>query len=132
MFDGNVPVFFAASERQDFVRFLEQDAINSSYLVIERNGRVVACGGLAFEKDGKTASLCWGMVDRGLQKTGLGNALTQARLTVAAAKPGVIQIRLDTSQHTQGFYARFGFQTERITQEGYGPGLDRWDMLLSL
>lgn len=130
LFDGNVPVFFAASERQDFARFLEQDALNWSYQALERNGHIVACGGFAVEKDGKTASLCWGMVDRGLQGTGLGSALTQARLGAAAGTPGVTQVRLDTSQHTQGFYARFGFQVEAITQDGYGPGLDRWEMRL--
>jgi ribosomal protein S18 acetylase RimI-like enzyme len=131
LFDGNVPLFFAVSERPDFAQFLDKDALDGSYQVLERRGRVVACGGFTVGKDGKTASLCWGMVDRGLQGSGLGSALTQARLA-ALAKRGVTQVKLDTSQHTQAFYARFGFQVVAITEDGYGAGLDRWDMLLSL
>lgn len=131
LFDCNVPRFFAASERPDFERFLDRHD-GGSYQVLEREGFVVGCGGFAVEEDGKTASLCWGMVDRTLHGTGLGRILTEARLLAAAAMPGVVQVRLDTSQHTQGFYARFGFETVSVSRDGYGPGLDRWDMMLRL
>lgn len=70
------------------------------------------------------------MVARELQGTGLGKMLTTARLRAAQTTPGVAQVRIDTSQHTQGFYRRFGFTVEKIVPDGYGPGLDRWDMLL--
>ena len=130
LFDGNVPDFFVASERQDFMHFLEREGLGRSYLVITRAGRIVACGGYAIESDGVTASLAWGMVDRVLQRSGLGSRLTEARLRAARSVPGVMQVRLDTSQHTQGFYARFGFQVIAIRKDGYAPELDRWDMLL--
>lgn len=130
LFDGNVPRFFSAAEWADFARFLDQDAEAWSYQVIERSNRVVACGGYAVDPQGLTASLCWGMVARELQGTGLGSRLTEARLRAAAATPGVTQVRIDTSQHTHGFYRRFGFTVENIVPDGYGPGLDRWDMLL--
>jgi predicted GNAT family N-acyltransferase len=92
----------------------------------------VACGGCTVAADGTTAGFCWGMVDRALQGTGLGTLLTQARLRVAMAAPGVTRIRLDTGQHSQGFYARFGFRPVAVTPDGDGPGLDRWDMMLRL
>lgn len=130
LFDGNVPRFFALSERADFARFLERLRSDGTYLVLEREGRVVACGGLGVSADGAMGELCWGMVDRTCHGQGLGRALTEARLRVAATKPGLRRIRLDTSQHTQGFYARFGFRTLSVTPDGYGPGLDRWDMIL--
>lgn len=130
LFDGNVPAFFSLSERQDFEQFLSGQALEQPYHVLECDGRIVGCGGLIVEEDGITAGLCWGMVDRQLQGPGLGRALTELRLRSAAAIPGVMQVRLDTSQHTHGFYARFGFEALNITQDGYGPGLDRWDMLL--
>lgn len=130
LFDGNVPVFFSPSERPDFEQFLARQAAKCSYQILERDSRIVGCGGLAVEQDGMTASLCWGMVDRELQGTGLGRILTELRLGLAAATPAIIQVRLDTSQHTQGFYALFGFEVLKVTQDGYGPGLDRWDMLL--
>ena len=130
LFDGNAPDFFAASERQDFADFLERQPAGVSFQVVERDGRLVACGGHFVEDDGETAGLCWGMVDRSLQGTGLGHILTEARLRAIRATPGVKRVRLDTSQHTHGFYARFGFQREAISPDGYGPGLERWNMIL--
>ncbi|WP_299864130.1 GNAT family N-acetyltransferase [uncultured Roseobacter sp.] len=130
LFDGNVLRFFSTAERADFANFLDQDAGAWSYQVIERGNRVIACGGHALDAQGQTAYLCWGMVARELQGTGLGDMLTKARLRAAQNTPGVTQVRLDTSQHTQGFYRRFGFTVEKIVPDGYGPGLDRWDMLL--
>ncbi len=130
IFDGNVPTFFDATEQRAFSNFLDNDAITLSYQVIERQGRVVACGGLAV--NGSSADLCWGMVAREVHGTGLGSLLTMARLEAARAIPGVEQVRLDTSQHTKGFYQRFGFVVKEVVPNGYGPGLDRWDMLLRL
>ncbi|MBP2299879.1 GNAT family N-acetyltransferase [Azospirillum picis] len=132
VFDGNMPRFFSAAERPDFARFLARHALDWSYLVLERGGRIAACGGIVLENDGTTAGLCWGMVDRALHGTGLGTTLTEARLRSAAAIPGVTRVKLDTSQHTHGFYRRFGFRTVAVAEDGYGPGLDRYDMLLHL
>lgn len=132
LFRGNVPEFFLASEEAQFVDFLDRCAVGGSYQVIERAGHIVACGGHLVEDDGITGSFCWGMVERGSHRTGLGSLLVAARLRAARATPGVTQIRLDTSQKTQAFYARFGFQCVSVTKDGYGPGLDRWDMLLHL
>lgn len=132
LFDSNVPHFFAETERNGFVEFLDHQAAAWSYQVIERNSCVVACGGHALEPDGVTASLCWGMVERELQGSGLGSLLTVRRSQIIGAIPGVSRVRLDTSQHTRGFYERFGFSAEAIVPDGYGPGLDRWDMFLRL
>lgn len=132
LFDSNVPQFFARSERTDFERFLEHDADAWHYLAIVRAGAVVACGGHALSADGRVASFGWGMVDRRLHRQGLGRALTEARLDACRRRAGVARIELDTSQHTQAFYARFGFVVERVVANGYGPGLDRWDMALDL
>lgn len=130
LFDSNAPRFFDPSERAGFERFL--DEMRWPYQVIEREGRVVACGGHAVEPDGRTVSLCWGMVEQGLHGQGLGRRLTGARLAAARAEPGVTAVRLDTGQHTTGFYERFGFVIERVVRDGYAPGSDRFDMRLML
>lgn len=78
LFDGNTPRFFDPSERACFAAWLETST--QPYLVIERSGRIVACGGHAIEAGGSVASLCWGMV----------------------------------------------------AQDGFGPGIDQWDMMLQL
>ncbi len=128
LFDSNAPRFFDPSERAGFERFL--DEMLWPYQLIEREGRVVACGGHAMEPDGRTVSLCWGMVEQGLHRQGLGRRLTEARLAAARAEPGASSVRLDTGQHTTGFYERFGFVIERVVRDGYAPGSDRFDMRL--
>jgi len=132
LFDGNTPRFFDASEREGFADYLEETAFGHAYQVIERDGRVVACGGHAVEPDKISVALCWGMVDNGLHRQGVGRALTEARIAAARDTPGIRRVILNTSQHTQGFYARFGFETMKVTPDGYAPGIDRWDMVLKL
>ncbi|AYM76227.1 GNAT family N-acetyltransferase [Janthinobacterium agaricidamnosum] len=134
LFDGNTPRFFDPSERAAFVAWLE--ASTQPYLVIERavegTTRIVACGGHAIEAGGMVASLCWGMVAQDVHGQGLGRALTQARLDAIRAVPQVARVSMNTSQHTQGFYARFGFVPVKVTPDGFGPGIDQWDMMLQL
>ena len=134
LFDGNTPRFFDSSERVRFAAWI--DAAAQPYVVIERvidgAARIVACGGHALEADGTTASLSWGMVAQDLHGQGLGRALTQARLDAIAAMPQLSRVNMNTSQHTQRFYARFGFVPVQVTPDGIGPGLDQWDMVLQL
>lgn len=132
LFDGNVPRFFDPDERAGFADFLDTHAERWAYRVLASDGSVVACGGHAVIDDGTTADLCWGMVDRAHHGTGLGSLLTVARIDAARALPGMLRVRLDTSQHTAGFYHRFGFVTDAVVLDGYGPGLDRHEMTLTL
>ncbi len=62
LFDGNVPAFFGAEERPDFVQFLTHHAAAWHYQVIERAGEAIAGAGYSISADGTTAGLCWGMV----------------------------------------------------------------------
>jgi len=126
IFDGNVPRFFGAHERADFATYLQQPARAADYLVIERDDRVVACGGLAMD-EALTAAFCWGMVDYTVHRQGLGSELAHARLQQARAH-GARRVVLSTSQHTCGFYAALGFGITRIVTDGHGPGLDAVDM----
>ncbi|PSD26800.1 GNAT family N-acetyltransferase, partial [Stenotrophomonas maltophilia] len=104
IFDSNVPTYLAPEERSDFERFLREQAMDCAFQVIERDGNVVACGGLSRRGDGR-AGFCWGMVHRALHRQGLGRKLALARLRQAEADPSIKCIALSTSQHTQGFYA---------------------------
>ncbi|WOB50325.1 GNAT family N-acetyltransferase [Xanthomonas hydrangeae] len=93
--------------------------------------RTEDCGaGRCAEALGSTASLCWGMVHPTLHRQGLGTDLLLARLEALRLTPNIQRVVLDTSQHTQAFYARFGFVAQHVVRDGYGAGLDRWDMAL--
>ncbi|HDS1579222.1 TPA: GNAT family N-acetyltransferase [Stenotrophomonas maltophilia] len=127
IFDGNVPDYFAREERTDFERFLREHAAACTFQVIEHDGRIVACGGLWRRGDG-SAAFCWGMVERALHRQGFGRELALARLQQADHEPSITRITLNTSQHTQGFYARLGFQVTRVVSNGHGAGIDAVEM----
>ena len=130
VFDGNTPRYFAPEERAEFEVFLDTDTEESGYSVLLSEDTIVGCGGLT--RKGDEAFFVWGMVRRDLHRQGLGTALTEARLTQARAMEGLARVTLSTSQRTAPFYARFGFVTIAETPEGYGPGIDRIDMVLAL
>jgi predicted GNAT family N-acyltransferase len=132
LFDSNVPLYFAAGERADFTGFL--DDLPGPYLVMEDGGRIVACGGWARQQpDAPAVTLCWGMVDRACHRRGLGRQLLEARLArIAADKPAAAEVLLSTSQHSAGFFARYGFEVCKVVPEGYGSGIDRCDMRLEM
>lgn len=133
IFDSNVPPFFAPEERIEFCEHLENlDAIKTPYIVLVRDDVVVACGGLTVDMKCRKAFLVWGMVERELHGIRLGSMLTHARLTLARSIPGLTKLDLSTSQHTNGFYERYGFTVTKITSNGFGPGLNRLDMTLEI
>jgi ribosomal protein S18 acetylase RimI-like enzyme len=126
LFDSNVPDFFLEGERPEFEAFL--DDLAGPYVVLLRDGEIVACGGYALRDRGRVADLCWGIVRRDLHGRGFGRELTEGRIARAVAEPRVTEIALKTSQHTVGFYERLGFVTLSVEIDGYGPGLDRCEM----
>ncbi len=133
IFDSNVPTFLAPEERTDFRQFLESvNGGDRRYLVLTRQGSVIACGGLIVDTETRRARLAWGMVDRALHGQGLGTRLMQARLAMVRATSDIDELGLATSQHTGGFYKRFGFTVSNVTRDGLASGLDRWDMILRL
>ncbi len=131
IFDGNVPQYFHREERAAYADFLAE--LPGPYLVVEDGtSAVVACGGLAIDPERRRADMCWGMVDAARHRQGVGRLLLAERIGRARAMPGIAVIRLNTSQHTTGFYARFGFELRGVLRDGYAPGLDRCDMELVL
>lgn len=131
IFDGNIPESFTGPERSAFESFL--DALPGPYLLLETDpGDLVACGGYAIVPGAASADLCWGMVARDQQGKGVGRLLAQVRIQRIREEPGIVQVAMNTSQHTRGFYEKLGFVTERVVLNGIAPGLDRCDMRLLL
>jgi Acetyltransferase (GNAT) domain len=127
VFQSNVPTYFADSERGEFAFFLASPGCN--YWVAECEGALVACGGCRVEKG--VGRLCWGMVVRARHGASIGSALLTLRLRhLFNQVPPVLAVELETSQHSAGFFERFGFKALRVTTGGYGPGLDTVAMLL--
>jgi N-acetylglutamate synthase-like GNAT family acetyltransferase len=123
---GNAPKFFARHERREFQTFL---AHPGAYFVLTLDEVVVACGGY-WLPDAETAHLTWGMVDATRHKQRLGERLLLERLRHIHARAPRAVVSLDTTQHSAGFFARYGFQTVGVTPNFYKRGAHRHDLRL--
>ena len=67
------------------------------------------------------------MVHQDAHGIGLGDALMVYRLMAVVQTPAR-QVRLETTQHTENFFRRYGFSVAGRTKDGYKPGLDKVEM----
>ncbi|HMO79809.1 MAG TPA: GNAT family N-acetyltransferase [Pyrinomonadaceae bacterium] len=128
IFRTNIPKYFVPAEEQELREYLTDHP--EDYYLLESGGEIVAAGGIALNSD-NTVSLCWGMVRNDLIGTGIGKRLTEFRLAKARERFGPVPVKISTSQHTSGFYEKLGFQMGELTPNGFGPGLDRCNMVLT-
>jgi predicted GNAT family N-acyltransferase len=127
IFRSNIPKYFGPGEESDLRDFLAEES--DDYFVGEIGGEVVSAGGVALNED-KTVSLCWGMVRADMIGAGLGRTLTEFRIRKAREIFGDLPLVISTSQHTQGFYEKFGFRLLHRKADGFGPGIDLCEMRL--
>ncbi|MCF8238617.1 MAG: GNAT family N-acetyltransferase [Saprospiraceae bacterium] len=139
IFLGNCPHYFDPAEQVLFETCLDcldrgqiihKNAADSQFYVLEKDEQILACGGFYLTREESAAVMAWGMVDHKFHKAGLGSMLLQYRIDHLRKHYPEHQIRLDTSQHTYPFFERFGFTVIKMTPDGYGPGLDRYDMVI--
>lgn len=128
IFDANCPSFFAPNEREDYVSYL--DAGPEGYEVCELDGRLVAAFGLV-PVDGRGCSLNWIMLHPDSQGAGIGSAIMQ-RVIALGRKSGFGVMEIAASHKSAPFFARFGGIAIEHTADGWGPGMDRVDMVLEL
>ena len=128
IFRSNIPKYFGPGEEPGLRAFLS-DLRASDYYVMEIDGDVVGSGGIALNDD-QTVSLCWGMIRSDRLGMGLGRKLTEFRIEKTLEKYGRLPLVVSTSQHTQGFYEKFGFRLVGHTPDGFGPGIDICKMRL--
>ena len=128
---GNVPKFIAEEEVVLFSRFIDEQVPSSCRYVVGRvDGAVVACGGLARDGERQVATMCWGLVQRSWHGRGLGSALLVERMAWLSREElqAGWKFELQTSQHTYRFFEKFGFRVGGITPNGFGGGLDKYEM----
>ena len=128
IFRSNIPKYFGPSEEPGLRNFLNNSWADD-YFVGELDGEIVGAGGIALNED-ETVSLCWGMVRADNLGKGFGRLLTEFRIQKALEKFGHLPLVVSTSQHTQGFYEKFGFHLVTHTPDGFGPGIDKCEMHL--
>lgn len=125
LFRSNLIKYFVEAEEAELREFLAE--YTHDYYVVEIIDEIVASGGIALNKDA-TISLCWAMVRNDLIGSGLGKQLTLFRMEKGREKWGDLPFFTSTSQHTEGFYKKLGFETFEHTPNGFGPGIDTCKM----
>ena len=130
IFMSNTPQYFGVEEADEFRQFLE--TLPCAYFVAAQNDEIVACGGHGYHGKKQAVVLCWGMVHADLHKQRLGEFILVERLKQIYMDFGPTVVQIDTSQYSQGFFERYGFQVKEITENYFAPGLHRVDMQLEL
>jgi predicted GNAT family N-acyltransferase len=137
IFTSNYPEFFDHTEIKGFEHWLNgldnnrivyPNSEGDHYFVLELDNTIVACGGYYVEKEKPRITMAWGMVNNLVHKQGFGKQLFQFRIEEIQRTLPNHSIIIDTSQHTFKFFQKFGFKVDKITKDGYGAGLDKYDM----
>ncbi len=128
LFDANCPEFFAPNERDDYLRFLETDPGGYELCLID--DEVAGAFGLI----GNGASrrrLNWIMLNPQFQGFGAGRAMMQ-RIAALAASEKIQVVDIAASQKSAPFFLKFGAVATAVIDNGWGPGMHRIDMELTL
>lgn len=137
IFRSNCPKFFDPAELdflKNWLKGLDEGynpyltSIGNYFYVAKVKDKVIGCAGFYIVKDADTANMVWGMIDRKEHGKGYGRELFKFRVDEIRRSFPAHRIILDTSQHTFPFFEKLGFKVVKITPDGYGKGLDRYDM----
>lgn len=126
LFRLNTPKYFSREEEKELVRFLENEL--ETYLVLESDGKAVACGGINFKTDKTVAMLSWDIVHPGFHGRSLGSALLNHRISLIERLPSIRVIKVRTSQLAYKFYEKHGFQLLEKLENFWGKGFDLYTM----
>lgn len=128
LFDANCPEYFAPNERCDYSQFLE--ARPDNYNVCLLGGFVVGAYGLYPLAEGG-AALHWILLSPAVQGRGLGSAI-MTRVISEMKHAGRSVLRISASHKSAPFFSRFGAIELSTAVDGWGPGMHRVEMQLSL
>lgn len=117
---SNEPDYLEPGGIHGFVEFLARGT--SYYLVIEHDGKIIACGGLELAGDADHATLLHGMVHRNYHGQGFGTTLLAARLSLLDYEgDGFVSVWVHAGLASVPFYGRFGFRLHSVTPNPVGP-----------
>ncbi len=93
---------------------------SSYFLVAERNGQIIATGGIAYSQKPYWAMLSFGLVRPDQQEKGVGTALLLARLALLKKSEPVYRVLICALINSLGFYERFGFRRIGTWKDPHG------------
>jgi [ribosomal protein S18]-alanine N-acetyltransferase len=82
---------------------------SSYFLVLDRENRLIASGGISYFLRPNIAVLCFGLVHPDFQGSGLGTALLLTRLALLEPRGCMYAVFIAAVEKSVDFYRRFGF-----------------------
>lgn len=129
LFNGNCPQYFAENERADYIAFLNSKP--AGYCVGISGGNIVSAFGISVTPGTSRARLSWILVSPNFIGKGMGlNMMGRAKET--ALLEGASFIDIAASQLSAPFFKKFGAKEVNTIKNGWGPGMHRIDMQISL
>ncbi len=131
-FKSNVPLFFTVEEIEEFENFLtrlDSGIVNTQFFVVIHNQQLIGCGGFGDRENTNIYSLAWGLIHKDYHKKGFGKQLLIHRLEEIKKLNLTVPVIIDTTQHSYGFFEKYGFRTTKITLDYYTKGMHRYDMI---
>ena len=126
LIQANTPKDFHKDEEIEFMEYLDQGL--EDYFVVVEDEMIIGCGGINYEPEIKQAVISWDMIHPEHHGKGVGRLLMEHRLEVINAKTEYEVIRVRTSQHAHGFYAKMGFKLFDQQKDYWALGFDLYDM----
>ena len=120
----NIPDYFAKSEVDDLIYYLDNFADN--YFIVKQGEEVLGSGGFNLTEDGRIARLSWDIVNPAFQRKGIGTYITTYRLQQILKIPTVEIVSVRTSQLVYRFYEKFGLILQEIIPDYWAKGFDMY------
>ena len=133
LFSQNCPEYFAINERSDYIQFLRKPPADY-YVGLERD-QLVSAFGLTFEASStradNSARLSWILVSANFKGIGVGTKMMEYAMQLAHDKK-ISYLDIAASHLSAPFFARYGAQVVSEIDNGWGLGMHRVDMRLTL
>jgi GNAT superfamily N-acetyltransferase len=126
LFDANCPEYFDPVERADYLNFLDEQP--AGYEVCLQGRSIVGAFGVCARTEGGLR-LRWILISPASQGQGVGKEMMTRAIEVCRAS-GEATLHISASQKSAPFFARFGARTVETVPQGWGPTLDRVEMVL--
>lgn len=122
----NTPEYFAPSEEQDLIDYLNNHL--EFYYVLEEAGVILGCGGFNRSDDPGAIRISWDIIDPASQGKGVGTALTKFRIQKIKELENIHTIVVRTTQLVYPFYEKLGFELKSVEKDYWAPGFDLYYM----
>ena len=125
----NEPRRFPEGVLSEYEKCLREQS--SYFLVAEKDGQIVATGGISYFQRPCFAVLCFGLVRPDHQNTGIGTASLLARLALLKKDEPVYRVFIFAVAKSFGFYERFGFGYFKPWKDIHGQEHPTGSLLIS-